>query len=185
MLKGKDVERLLPGSMPFWYRRPWLFATLVAILILVAVVGGVVGFFMATDRPPFDDRGPAEESAAAAPVVVDDQTAVLAAVSAAFGGPWDPVVVRYYECENDNVKGWTRYATLSRTEGATPTADQLDALELDLGAHGFDDAYFSPPPAPSLAATSGEFDIDWRTVDVAVDDDGGVWAQVTSSCLVG
>ena len=185
LLKGDDVERLLPGSMPFWYRRPWLFATLVTILILVAVVGGVVGFFMATDRPPFDDRGPAEESAAAAPAVVDDQTAVLAAVSDAFPGAWDPVVVRYFECENDNVKGWHRYATLSRTEGVVPTADQLDSLERDLGAHGFNDAYFSPPPAPSLAAWSGEWDVDWRSVDVAVENDGGVWAEVSSACLVG
>jgi hypothetical protein len=185
LLKGADVERLLPGSMPFWYRRPWLFATVVTILILVAVVGGVVGFWMATDRPPFDDRGPAEESAAAAPAVVDDQTAVLVAVGDAFPGTWDPVVVRYYECENDDVKGWRRYATLARPEGAAPTADQLDALEAELGAHGFDEAFFSPPPAPSLSVTSGEFDVDWRTVDVSVDDDGGVWAQVSSTCFVG
>ena len=185
VLKGADVERLLPGSMPFWYRRPWLFSAVVTIVILAVVVGGVVGFWMATDRPPFDDRGPAEESAAAAPAIVEDQAALLALVREELGGgTWDPVEVRYYECENDNVKGWRRYADVSRVGGAVPTPQQLDALEVDLVARGFDDVYFSGPPGASLAASSGEWDVDRRTIDVDVSPDGDVWAEVSSTCLV-
>ncbi len=183
-LTGAEVERLLPGSMPLWYRRPWLFTTVITIVILLVAVGGVLGFWIATDRPPFDDRRRAEESAAAAPAIVEQHDAVLATIHEAMPGTWDPMDVDYIECEHDNRKGWHRYASIDRLDGDVPTTAQLEALAAELAVYGFDDPAFSPPPDPWLDSLTDDWGVGTR-VEISVGDDGAVWAEVVSPCLAG
>jgi hypothetical protein len=57
-----DVEKMVPGSMPMYLRRPFLFAFGFAFLLIAVVIGGVVGWFALNDEPPFD-ASPAAVSA--------------------------------------------------------------------------------------------------------------------------
>ena len=154
-MSGMDIERLVPGSLPLRYRRPWAFGLGTALVIVALITAGVVGWFAYRDLPPFDDRPPA--AASAATVALQDE--VLAETAAAFPGTWRPEPIALRPCENDDdVKGWRRRVKSERTSGPPVDETGVEALADSLVALGFSEPDPYPAEGPSSMSTITDVD---------------------------
>ena len=133
-MSPKELEAQIPGSMPFRLRHPWLLGTFLGIVILAAAVGGVIGWFMWRDLPPWDDPPPREVSTET--IAFQDQ--IVATAQGTLGGRWVLVEDDLDECELDGTKGWRRSVDVARLDGPAVGTAEADVLVPQLEALDFE-----------------------------------------------
>ena len=127
-----EIDKIVPGSMPLYLRRPYLWGIAVALLLFALVVAGVLAWFVANDLPPFDEHPPAAASASA----IELQDAAAAAIITAIPGEWSEPVVQLRECEVSDGKGWSREVVVTRDGGSPIDPADMDEAGRALAALG-------------------------------------------------
>lgn len=116
-LTTQGFESRVPHLM-YWRDRHWLaFGVGIAVVLVAAIVGGVIGWFVVNGQPPFDKQPPRAVSGE----TVRQQDAVTKDLLAVIDVEWGPVEQRFRECQDDDdYKGWQRSI---RVEALRPDDD--------------------------------------------------------------
>lgn len=172
-----DIERIIPGSMPLYLRRPYLWGTAVALLLVALIVAGVLAWFITNDLPPFDEHPPAAASAA----TIELQDAAAAAVIAAIPGDWTEPVTHLTECEVSAGKGWNREVRATRADGPFEPTDMDDAGRT-LAALGFvSTAATQSGDRLAIMADGGD---PYQYLSVSITESGAADLWIDGSCDV-
>lgn len=182
-----EFHRIVPGTSTWAERHQVAIGVSLGVGVVVAVTGGVFGYFIVAGRPPFDTRPP--RGVAEATIQTQDEllTALTAELEAA-GGEWEIDDAAIAECNDpDQYKGWRRTVEAHPVEGveAPPAsrpllerlADQMTAVGLDdIHANGYTgDVYLYAIPA-GVESRSGA-----PEVTVTLEGESSE-VQVTSAC---
>lgn len=164
MLNAAGYERRAPGVMP-WRERHWIaFGVGGALLVVAVVTAGVLWFFVATGRPPFDDRPPRAVSAE----TTEAQDAVVSRLVAVVGGRWEAPEVRLVDCQDDeDYHGWRRDVTVQPLEVPTSMTDEtVSRIVAAMAAQGYTEVRGSKVQDVSGSRPGAAFAEDVVTVEL-------------------